>query len=233
MRPPPASSLLGLPEPPLLSFPPSRLRRSPPLAPLSTGATPGAGRPGRPLFPYGRATFPGLQLLLGPGTSGVDVTFILSVLDAKASRTRSTRGAPSARPSPPCARPSHPARLTHGPRTFPPPCTAHASLARRACTSLLNPLPCCAQVLDAASPPMPPRPRCRPRCPLAPMPSPMPRSPRLLNIHTFFFCDAGVIFFVWRLKPPRGPGSISLLRWAQKGHQTLVVFFSKHCDLFF
>ena len=162
MRPPPASSLLGLPEPPLLSFPPSRLRRSPPLAPLSTGATPGAGRPGRPLFPYGRATFPGLQLLLGPGTSGVDVTFILSVLDAKASRTRSTRGAPSARPSPPCARPSHPARLTHGSRTFPPPCTAHASLARRACTSPLYPLvPFCAQVLDAASLPMPPRPRCR------------------------------------------------------------------------
>ena len=98
----------------------------------------------------------GLQLLLGPGTSGVDVTFILSVLDAKASRTRSTRGAPSARPSPPCARPSHPARLTHGSRTFPPPCTAHASLARRACTSPLYPLvPFCAQVLDVALGPRP------------------------------------------------------------------------------
>ena len=39
---------------------------------------------------------------------------------------RSTRGAPSARPNPPCARPSHPSRPTHGSRTFPPPCTAHA-----------------------------------------------------------------------------------------------------------
>ena len=137
MRPPPASSLLGLPEPPLLSFPPSRLRRSPPLAPLSTGATPGAGRPGRPLFPYGRATFPGLQLLLGPGTSGVDVTFILSVLDVKASRTRSTRGAPSARPSHPCTRPSHPA--SHLPAALHRP--------RLACTPRLhlNPLPLCAR----------------------------------------------------------------------------------------
>ena len=35
----------------------------------------------------------GLQLLLGPGTSGVDVTFILLVVDAKASRTRSTHTA--------------------------------------------------------------------------------------------------------------------------------------------
>ena len=68
----------------------------------------------------------GLQLLLGPGTSGVDVTILFSVLDAEASWPRSTRGAPSARPSPPCASPSHPARPTHGSRTFPPPCTAHA-----------------------------------------------------------------------------------------------------------
>ena len=68
----------------------------------------------------------GLQLLLGPGTSGVDVTILFSVLDAEASWPRSTRGAPSARPSPPCASPSHPARPTHGSRTFPPLRTAHA-----------------------------------------------------------------------------------------------------------
>ena len=264
MRPPPASSLLGLPEPPLLSFPPSRLRRSPPLAPLSTGATPGAGRPGRPLFPYGRATFPGLQLLLGPGTSGVDVTFILLVLDAKASRTRHevrrARG-----PAPPARAPATPPASRTGPapsrRLAPPTPRLHAALAPhslilypavRRCS--MPPRPRCRLAPDAATPPMPPRPRCRlaprccrprcrlalrccprcrPRCPLAPMPSPMPRSPRLLNIHTFFFCDAGVIFFVWRLKPPRGPGSISLFRWVQKGHQTLVVFSFKHRDLFF
>ena len=59
VRPPPCLQLPRPSDPPLLSSPPSRLRRSPPLAPLSTGATPGAGRPGRPLFPYGRATFPG------------------------------------------------------------------------------------------------------------------------------------------------------------------------------
>ena len=137
-------------------------------------------------------------------------------------------------------------------RLAPPTPRLHAALAPhpfilypsvRRCS--MPPRPRCRLAPDAATPPMPPRPRCRlaprcrprcrlalrccprcrPRCPLAPMPSPMPRSPRLLNIHTFFFCDAGVIFFVWRLKPPRGPGSISLFRWVQKGHQTLVVFF--------
>ena len=44
-------------------------------------------------------------------------------------------------PHPPCARPSHPARPTHGSRTFPPLCTAHTSLAR-----LLAPQPLCALV---------------------------------------------------------------------------------------
>ena len=83
----------------------------------------------------------GFQLLLGPGTSGVDVTFLFLVIDAGASRPRLTRGAPSSPPHPPCARPSHPARPTHGSRTFPPLCTAHTSLAR-----LLAPQPLCALV---------------------------------------------------------------------------------------
>ena len=58
----------------------------------------------------------GLQLLLGPGTSGFDVTFLYLVLGAGASWPRSTRGAPTAPPTPPCACPSHPARHTHGSR---------------------------------------------------------------------------------------------------------------------
>ena len=60
----------------------------------------------------------GLQLLLGPGTSGFDVTFLFLVHDAEVSWPRSTRGAPSARPSHPCARPSHPAHPTRAAALF-------------------------------------------------------------------------------------------------------------------
>ena len=69
----------------------------------------------------------GFQLLLGPCTSGVDVTFLFLVIDAGASRPRSTRGAPSSPPPPlrPRARPSHPPGPTHGTRArsrrFAPP----------------------------------------------------------------------------------------------------------------
>ena len=84
----------------------------------------------------------GLQLLLGPGTSGFDVTFLFLVHDAEVSWPRSTRGAPSARPSHPCARPSHPAHPTHGSRTFPPPCTAHAP----PCTPRFHLTPYCPRV---------------------------------------------------------------------------------------
>ena len=97
----------------------------------------------------------GLQLLLEPGTSGFDVTFLYLVLGAGASWPRSTRGAPPAPPTPPCACPSHPARPTHGSRTFPPPCTAHAP----PCTPRLHLtpylLPSCAQELKFALPPRP------------------------------------------------------------------------------
>ena len=43
----------------------------------------------------------GFQLLLGPGTSGVDVTFLFSVFDTGASRPSSMRGAPTPHPPSP------------------------------------------------------------------------------------------------------------------------------------
>ena len=70
----------------------------------------------------------GLQLLLGPGTSGVDVTFLFSVLDAGASCPRSTRGAPSTRLNPPCARPTS---TPPAPRTDPAPSRRFAPPTRR------------------------------------------------------------------------------------------------------
>ena len=101
VRPAPASSLLGLPEPPLLSSPPSRLRRSSyPRYQSSLLAQESRARV------YLRRRYPrrcrcvrrsrgmlgaagaGLQLLLGPGTSGFDVTFLILVLDAEASWPR-------------------------------------------------------------------------------------------------------------------------------------------------
>merc|ERR1712155_303420 len=68
-------------------FPPFTLAQEPPPCPSLHGRHPRSRSTGTTAL-YGRATFPGLQLLLGPGTSGVDVTFILLVVDAKASRTR-------------------------------------------------------------------------------------------------------------------------------------------------
>ena len=85
----------------------------------------------------------GLQLLLGPRTSGVDVTFLFLVCDDGASRPLSKQGAPNDPPHPhPCVRPSHPARPMHGSRTFPRPCTAHAP----PCTPRFHLTPLCPSV---------------------------------------------------------------------------------------
>ena len=156
-------------------------------------------------------------------------------------------------PMPPCpdavpdaASPPMPPRAPMRPLMPPRPRVAIAAEAPDAASPPMPPpmppRPRCRHAPDAASPPMPPPMPPRPPL-LPPMPPPMPPRPDAIpdasfppfikHSYFFFFCDADVIFFVWRLKPPRGPGSISLLRWAQKGHQTLVVFFSKHCDLFF
>merc|ERR1712155_102020 len=146
-------------------FPPFTLAQEPPPCPSLHGRHPRSRSTGTTALPLRSGYFP-----RAPASAGARNFRGRRHLHPLGPRRKGepdeTLGAPSARPSPPCARPSHPARLTHGPRTFPPPCTAHASLARRACTSLLNPLPCCAQALDAATPPMPPRSRCRlaPRC---------------------------------------------------------------------
>ena len=91
-----------------------------------------------------------------------------------------------------CANPPPPLPLARAlatppaPRTDPAPSGRLAYCPRAACTLASSPpplLPLCAGARhcllspDAASPPMPPRPRCR-RCPLAPMPPPMPPRPR-------------------------------------------------------
>ena len=55
---------------------------------------------------------------------------------------RDRREVRRARHPPPCARPSHPARPTHGSRTFPPPCTAHAP----PCTPRFHLTPYCPRV---------------------------------------------------------------------------------------
>ena len=56
------------------------------------------------------------------------------VLRRRASWTRSTPGAPLARPQPPCANRSHPAHPTRRFGTFPPPCIPLAPLACLAAT---------------------------------------------------------------------------------------------------
>ena len=79
VRPPPASSLLGLPEPPLLSSPPSRLRRSSSESRARVYLRrryPRRCRCVRRSRGMLGAAGAGLQLLLGPGTSGFDVTFL-------------------------------------------------------------------------------------------------------------------------------------------------------------
>ena len=81
----------------------------------------------------------GFQLLLGPGTSGVDITFLFSVIDAETSRPRSTMGAPLARPTLRARIPSSPP----APRTDPVPSRPLAPPTRLACTHPL--LPSCAR----------------------------------------------------------------------------------------
>ena len=90
----------------------------------------------------------GFQLLLGPGTSGVDVTFLFLVIDAGASRPRLTRGAPSSPPTPLARVPATPPAPRTDParsRRFAPPTPRlHACLH-------LNPfVPSCAQMLNLA-----------------------------------------------------------------------------------
>ena len=96
----------------------------------------------------------GLQLLLGPGTSGFDVTFLFLVHDAEASWPRSTQGAPSARPSPPLRAPATPPTQ----RTDPAP-SRHLAPPTRRLAHLASTSPAfalvCAQEVNLALLPRP------------------------------------------------------------------------------
>ena len=76
----------------------------------------------------------GFQLLLGPGTSGVDVTCLFSVIDAGTRARRDRRWVRRSR-APPPVRASHPPLQPHAPIPYPfaafhrPRASIHASLA--------------------------------------------------------------------------------------------------------
>ena len=158
----------------------------------------------------------GLQLLLGPGTSGFDVTFLFLVHDAEASWPRSTQGAPSARPSPPLRAPATPPTQ----RTDPAP-SRHLAPPTRRLAHLASTSPAFALV-------------CAQEVNLALLPRPGSRSARRggataaarpVRAGRPLGCPGGA-----RSGDGGGVGARRRhlqggQRWAQKGHRTLVVFF--------
>ena len=69
----------------------------------------------------------GFQLLLGPGTSGADVTLLGHRRRDK--HAEIDDGCAARAPHPPCAHPIHPSSPTHRSRTLSPPSTAHVPLS--------------------------------------------------------------------------------------------------------
>ena len=95
---------------------------------------------------------------------------LLRVLRRRASWTRSTPGAPLARPQPPCARRSHPAHPTRRFGTFLPPCIPLRRL--HASQPSYPHLPLCSQELNSVLLPRPGS-RAACRCVAAVVPRPM------------------------------------------------------------